>query len=83
MRPKCWRKWDALQKRLVPLQRRYARAAFKEAYAVFGKKCFEPPTRMGVLEWMDPRLVMLLEFCQLECKLALDKPRPTKKRKGV
>jgi hypothetical protein len=67
-RSRHWRKWDALQKKLDPLQKRYAKAAIKEAYAVFGKECFKPPTRMGVLMWVIPELATVLELARLECK---------------
>lgn len=52
-RPKAWAKWDELARRNAPLQDRYAKAALKEARAVFGPKFNKPPLRMGVIAWLS------------------------------
>jgi hypothetical protein len=61
-----WKKWDILQEQLRPLQKRYAKAAMREALAIFGDDCFKPPIRMGVLEWIDPRFAVVLEMAFFE-----------------
>lgn len=65
-RHKGWKKWDELQKLLRPIEERYARAGLKAAQKVFGKKCFAPPIRLGVLVYLDPKLSVALEMARQE-----------------
>lgn len=60
-------KFDDLRKKILPLQKKYAKAATKEAVKIFGPKfASDMTTRLAVMESLNPRFDIILEIVRTE-----------------
>ena len=61
-----WRPWDALHKALAKHKSRYVKKAAALAQKFLGRKFYEDPAkRMASIEYLLPRLEVMLEIARL------------------